>query len=528
MRTIYAICTLAYLGKNVVVATDSDDEGILMNGLRRIRRGLRFIPQYEQRTRTRYQNHGEGAKTDLKREGQRQKGYYYPPSYKDAELLEGDVETEQVGTIETSAATGSQSNHQARYRDKTFGTAYVWNQGVLFGEDGWDGRSVGFSMPNIPATTEPKPSPTATATPTIQPPVPAPTTPPTSPLPENSPTSVPVTSPNPSTAPTGPPAEPPTREDREILIQSKCGMTGLERSRDILVELLKVSSAPDLVNPVTSQFAARDWIDNEDEAIVCPENVARIHQRYRLALLYFQMGGSQWTVCRAEDTSLTVVYDDLVIEEDEGCPGVPFLDKKNECEWYGLSCGDTYDSVQAEWLDQYFPLEVLDLQTNNLAGALSGEIFGLETLKVLQLSGNERITGSLPDDVGELGSLQELDLSGNAISGSLPPGIYGWSELTSIRLSSNALAGKLSNDIGSLSKLTSLELHSNVLSGTVPETGLIQLQQLNTLSLQENQFEGSLNALCEVLEDRRDELETYLSTIEADCDEVACSCCMCS
>jgi hypothetical protein len=304
-------------------------------------------------------------------------------------------------------------------------------------------------------------------------------------------------------------------------------MTGLERSRDILVELLKVSQAPDLVNPDTSQFAARNWIDNEDDAIVCPENVERIHQRYRLALLYFQMGGSQWTRCRAEDTSLRVVYEDLVMEADGGCPGIPFLNMVNECEWYGMSCGDAYDGVQAEWVDQYFPLEVLDLQTNNLAGSLFDEIYGLENLKVLQLSGNERISGTISEEIRGLSTLQELDLGNNAISGTLPSAIYGMTELTSIGLDQNALAGQLSNDIGSLENLTSIQIQSNMFNGTVPETGLFQLEQLITLSIQENQFEGSLDALCEEVEERREDLQSYLSTIEADCDEVACSCCMC-
>jgi hypothetical protein len=312
------------------------------------------------------------------------------------------------------------------------------------------------------------------------------------------------------------------------MIQAKCGLTALERSRDILVELLKVSRAPNLVNPATSQFAARDWIDNIDEAIVCPENMERIHQRYRLTLLYFQMRGSQWTRCRAEDKSLTDVFDDLEIQADEGCPGVPFLDKRNECEWYGVSCGDSYDTMQAEWLDQYFPAEVLDLQSNNLNGELFDELYGFGELKQMLLNGNERISGSISDEVGTLMNIQDLDLGGNMISGAIPSTLYQLVELTALALDSNALTGNITDDIASLTKLTTLQLQSNMLNGTVPETGLFQLEQLEELSIQDNVLEGSLNELCAARDERRENLPTYLDTIEADCEEVTCTCCTCS
>ncbi|KAG7341961.1 leucine rich repeat LRR-containing protein [Nitzschia inconspicua] len=541
MRSAFGVFALGlWLGKVVVVATDSG-EGTKRNGLRR----LRFISGAHYRYSNQYYKETNGAEegeTTPQANEQRTGEYNYQSAYKNSfnQLLKDDEGTGQDTTISTSTKP-RQANDRGRDRDKIFGLSHFWKEerDALFA-DGFDTRGVGFSMPNLPATTQPRPPAVATSTPSTRPPVPSPTIPPTSvptvPATTNAPTGVPpaptpvpVESPMPSNNnATLPPAEPPTREDREVLIQAKCGITALERSRDILVELLKVSKASDLVNPATSQFAARDWIDNIDEAILCPENVNRIHQRYRLALLYFQMGGSQWTRCRAENTSLKVVYDDLVAEVDEGCPGVPFLDKSNECDWYGMACGEMYDEMQAEWADQYFPLEVVDLQSNNLAGVLFDELYGLETLKVLQLSGNERIAGSLSEDIALMGSLQELNFSGNALNGSLPTSIYALSELTLLGLAGNDLDGKLSNDIGSLSNLTSVQLQSNMLNGTVPESGLLLLQRLVTLSIQDNPIEGSLNALCDVLEERREVLDTYLSTIEADCDKVSCSCCTCS
>jgi hypothetical protein len=185
--------------------------------------------------------------------------------------------------------------------------------------------------------------------------------------------------------------------------------------------LLKVSRAPGLVDPATSQYAARDWIDNVDEAVICPENPERIHQRYRLALLYYEMGGSEWTICDSIGIERPRnIYDETGIHADDFCSGVPFLDKKNECEWYGMSCGDSYTDMEGEWLDTYFPLEVIDLRSGNLDGELFDELYGFEALKELLLSGNQKITGTLSEEVANLASLQSLDLHSTMLSGTVP------------------------------------------------------------------------------------------------------------
>ena len=589
MRSITAAITILWMGQLVFCI---NLEG---SGLRRIRRGLRFIPKYEQYART-SSNHVEEESTNhnatvdeanatpKKEDDDAASGrYYYQQDFRNSGNAFVEGEEKEYETAVTATSTSAQHDRD-RFHDKTFGDAYLTEDGFGDEDVDWDSRGIpDFSMPSMPSTpgtTQPKPPPPSSAPAPTPPTTPPPTSPPgpnLTPLPTTArpaanptpapipqpvvnPTPAPVPAPTPqptarptvapvlppseapsfspstlptalvlpTNSPTRPPAEPPTREDREVLIQAKCGITGLERSRDILVELLKVSRAPNLVNPVTSQFAARDWIDNVDEAIVCPENMERIHQRYRLALLYFQMGGSQWTRCRAGDTTLTVVYDDLEIMADEGCPGTPFLDKTNECEWYGVSCGDGYDPMQAEMLDEYFPLDALDLQANNLNGELFDELYGFGQLEQMLLNGNQRISGTISEDISALVNVQDLNLGGNLISGSLPSEIYSLSELTALGLEKNVLVGGISNDIGSLTKLQTLRLQSNMLDGAVPETGLFQLEQLEELSIQDNGFEGSLNVLCAARDERREDLPTYLDTIQADCEEVTCSCCQCS
>eukprot|EP00536_Pseudo-nitzschia_multiseries_P006239 jgi/Psemu1/286329/fgenesh1_pg.130_\ len=218
--------------------------------------------------------------------------------------------------------------------------------------------------------------------------------------------------PEPSPRPTKPPPKPPTREERDLFIQAKCGVTAIERSRDILTELLMVSDASHLTNPETSQYMAREWLDNIDPAIVCPENTARIRQRYNLALLYYELGGSEWTRCRAEQ-------DSTISNDEEECTGEPFLSEANECEWGGMSCGDVYDSVTAEWLDAYYPLEVMNLQSNNLKGELYYEFYEFTNLKEVFLN-NNNLAGTITNEIGNMKNINVLQLEFNSFEGPVP------------------------------------------------------------------------------------------------------------
>ena len=226
-------------------------------------------------------------------------------------------------------------------------------------------------------------------------------------------------------APTVAPTKPPTSEDRDVLIQNKCGVTAIERSRDILTELLTVSDSSTLTNPETSQFKARQWLDNVDPAIICPQNKDRIDQRYRLALLYFELGGSTWTRCRAEQ--------DVTDSVEKECPGKRFLDEANECEWYGIICGDSYNSPIAEWLDAYYPMEVLNLQSNNLNGELFEEFYGFRNLKEIFLN-NNALSGTINEAIGNFQNVTVLQLESNLFEGPIPEaGLYDMKKLGTYR-----------------------------------------------------------------------------------------------
>ncbi|XP_052287564.1 probable LRR receptor-like serine/threonine-protein kinase At3g47570 isoform X2 [Citrus sinensis] len=102
------------------------------------------------------------------------------------------------------------------------------------------------------------------------------------------------------------------------------------------------------------------------------------------------------------------------------------------------------------------------------------------------------LTGTIPSELGNLSSLQTLDLSFNWFSGSIPASIFNMSSLLSIRFTNNTLFGELPpNFCNHLSNLESLFLKSNMFHGKIPST-LSNCKRLRNISLSLNDFSGTI------------------------------------
>ena len=82
--------------------------------------------------------------------------------------------------------------------------------------------------------------------------------------------------------------------------------------------------------------------------------------------------------------------------------------------------------------------------------------------KALQLG------GLLPDSLGQLLYLQELDLSGNQFNGTLPPVLANISTLRSFRANDNLLIGSIPESYGNFRFMNLLDVGGNLLSGSIP------------------------------------------------------------
>ncbi len=106
---------------------------------------------------------------------------------------------------------------------------------------------------------------------------------------------------------------------------------------------------------------------------------------------------------------------------------------------------------------------------------------------------NTLVSGSLPDQIGDLTALQHLGMNNNRLHGTIPEALFTRNiMLKVIDLSHNLFSGYLPPSPGGGNKALSMFIATNnELSGTIPST-LGQLTTLHGLFLAENKFTGVL------------------------------------
>ncbi|TVT98259.1 hypothetical protein EJB05_56479 [Eragrostis curvula] len=89
--------------------------------------------------------------------------------------------------------------------------------------------------------------------------------------------------------------------------------------------------------------------------------------------------------------------------------------------------------------------------------------------------GNAQLSGELVPQLGELKSLQYLELYSNNITGTIPDELGNLTNLVSLDLYLNNFTGYIPESLGQLLKLRFLDLSNNNLMGEVPSTGSFSL-----------------------------------------------------
>ncbi|KAL6843017.1 hypothetical protein ACP4OV_027330 [Aristida adscensionis] len=136
-------------------------------------------------------------------------------------------------------------------------------------------------------------------------------------------------------------------------------------------------------------------------------------------------------------------------------------------------------------------LQVLEFSHNNFRGVLPDSFSNLSTsLTYLSLEDN-KISGSIPKDIGNLINLQSLELDRNFFTGSIPSSLSRLKNLVLFYAYSNNLTGTIPLALGNLTELTYLHLDLNDFRGTIP-SNLGNLTMLSELSLSGNYLTGSI------------------------------------
>jgi len=205
-------------------------------------------------------------------------------------------------------------------------------------------------------------------------------------------------------------------------------------------------------------------------------------QRAALVEFYRTTGGDQWAL-NVRRTWL-------------GAPGT-------ECSWAGVRCDATKSTVTGlvlygsnlvgqipEAIGALRDLTEINLAYGQLAGSLPHAIHRLGKLRTLQVTSQRLV--AIPPEIGELKSLDRLVLNDNLIR-KLPAELGNLANVTYVDLSQNRLRGGIPATLGGLQKVAWLALDGNFLSGPIPAE-LGQCKALVRFSAERNQLEGPIPA----------------------------------
>ncbi|KAL8131838.1 hypothetical protein AgCh_007667 [Apium graveolens] len=114
-------------------------------------------------------------------------------------------------------------------------------------------------------------------------------------------------------------------------------------------------------------------------------------------------------------------------------------------------------------------LKFLGLTYNRISGSIPPEIADIDTLQELQIEDNQ-MGGPLPPELGRLRSLRRLLLSANNFTGRIPESFGALKNLSDFRIDGSRLSGKIPDFIGNWTKMTILNLQGTSMEGPIPSS----------------------------------------------------------
>ena len=119
---------------------------------------------------------------------------------------------------------------------------------------------------------------------------------------------------------------------------------------------------------------------------------------------------------------------------DKWTDNTGWLLSADPCTWFGVSCSG----------GQVLQISLI---SNKLTGSIPAELGNLTALSVLNLD-NNKLTGSIPAELGNLTALSVLNLDNNKLTGSIPAELGNLTALSVLNLDNNTLTGSIPAELG--------------------------------------------------------------------------------
>ena len=258
----------------------------------------------------------------------------------------------------------------------------------------------------------------------------------------------------------------------------------------------------------TPQYRALLWL--AEERFFQQWDDPTLLQRFALVTLYYATNGQEWS-----DSSGWLEF------------------SQTECSWVNVECQDSssVSLLSLEGLIGTLPDE-LALLTNlsylfvtdskglvgplpnglfaadsfqllqdlvivgcNITGTIPTTLGNMPTLELIDLSDND-LTGTLPTELGQIVGLRVLEVNGNKLTGTIPSELGMLTKLTLLNLGDNQITGDVLTALETLAYIETLNLAVNLLTGTIPGEALLRIQTtIKYLSVGNNLFSGAIPTL---------------------------------
>ncbi|KAK3152568.1 hypothetical protein QOZ80_2BG0160810 [Eleusine coracana subsp. coracana] len=121
--------------------------------------------------------------------------------------------------------------------------------------------------------------------------------------------------------------------------------------------------------------------------------------------------------------------------------------------------------IPASWAN--LPVLNMSLQGNRISGTLPRELGRIPMLKSIQLEGN-LIEGPIPPELGNIISLERFFISANNITGELPSTFSKLTNMTDFRIDGNNISGKIPSFIKNWQRVNRIDMQGTLMRGPIP------------------------------------------------------------